>query len=284
MFPTPISAGVLIVARALSIPVGFLPLITGALTFLLKEMAWDETEGGMTIEDTIQVVWSIFHGYITGQGGDASMIGMIAPFPFAPDDSWLLCAGGTFQREDYPDLYLSLPITYIIDSEQFMTPDLSDIFILGAGASFPSGSQGGEVNHTLTTAEMPVHTHVQNSHGHTAVDHTHTQQSHTHSIPNHSHDLIPSLFFGVRETASAYVSGSGLLQRGSATTVNSQVQVDLPSRTEVESMTLGGQTAVNNNATVTINSQTAVNQNAGTGTTHNNMPPFLSLPYYIKGR
>ena len=39
------------------------------------------------------------------------------------------------------------------------TPDLRDRFIVGSGSSYAIGATGGEVTHTLTTAEMPSHTH-----------------------------------------------------------------------------------------------------------------------------
>lgn len=39
------------------------------------------------------------------------------------------------------------------------TPDLTDKFVLGAGATFPVGSTGGEIEHTLTEEEMPAHDH-----------------------------------------------------------------------------------------------------------------------------
>jgi len=39
------------------------------------------------------------------------------------------------------------------------TPDLRDRFVIGAGSSYSVGATGGSANHTLTTAEMPTHTH-----------------------------------------------------------------------------------------------------------------------------
>jgi microcystin-dependent protein len=40
---------------------------------------------------------------------------------------------------------------------------LQNRFLLGAGSSYSNGSTGGESTHTLTTSEMPSHTHTPNS-------------------------------------------------------------------------------------------------------------------------
>lgn len=36
---------------------------------------------------------------------------------------------------------------------------IKDVFLLGAGDTYPAGSTGGEAEHTLTIEEMPNHTH-----------------------------------------------------------------------------------------------------------------------------
>lgn len=37
---------------------------------------------------------------------------------------------------------------------------IKDTFLLACGDSFAAGTNGGEVNHTLTVAEMPYHSHT----------------------------------------------------------------------------------------------------------------------------
>lgn len=43
------------------------------------------------------------------------------------------------------------------------TPDLRDRFVIGAGSTYSVGSTGGSTTRTLTTNEMPSHTHVATS-------------------------------------------------------------------------------------------------------------------------
>lgn len=43
---------------------------------------------------------------------------------------------------------------------------IKDTFLLACGDNYNNGATGGEATHTLTTDEMPSHTHTQNAHRH----------------------------------------------------------------------------------------------------------------------
>lgn len=66
----------------------------------------------------------------------------------------------------------SIPTGWTIDT------DLRDKFALGAGNLYAYGDVGGEVQHTLTEAEMPSHTHIQNAHKH-SIQHNFDSNSNT---------------------------------------------------------------------------------------------------------
>jgi microcystin-dependent protein len=89
------------------------------------------------------------------------MIGTIVPFMGETIPEYLLlCDGGTYAREDYPDLYAILPASLIIDADQFTVPDMAGLSVVGQSATYPFLSQGGEAEHTLTESEMPSHSHT----------------------------------------------------------------------------------------------------------------------------
>lgn len=75
-------------------------------------------------------------------------------------ERFLLCDGGVYQREDYPTLYAVLPASLIVDADNFTLPDMAGLTAVGATIARPLLSTFGEEEHTLTEAEMPIHSHT----------------------------------------------------------------------------------------------------------------------------
>lgn len=66
----------------------------------------------------------------------------------------------------------NIPVGYALCNGSNGTPDLRDKFLVGAGSSYNLGNSGGADTVTLTTAQMPSHTHS----GSTSVAGLHTHR------------------------------------------------------------------------------------------------------------
>ncbi|MGZ8216478.1 phage tail protein [Methylomagnum sp.] len=96
-----------------------------------------------------------------------SYLGQIMPFAgnFAPD-GWHVCDGSLLTISQYQALYSILGVQYGGDGRTtFALPDLRGRTIIGAGAgpnltNRPQGAKGGAEGVTLTTAQIPAHTHT----------------------------------------------------------------------------------------------------------------------------
>lgn len=76
---------------------------------------------------------------------------------------WLLCDGSLVNKEDYPALWLLLGDTWgASTSTQFYLPDLRQRVPVGkhtTGTFAALNNSGGAETHTLSSAEMPAHSH-----------------------------------------------------------------------------------------------------------------------------
>lgn len=124
------------------------------------------------------------------------------------------------------------------------TPDLRGRFILGSG-SRSIGQSGGEENHTLTTAELPGHTHP--------VDPPNTRSS---TDGSHTHAS------NVDRSAG---SASGTLARGVSSYDGYKY--------------IGNETG---DHTHTMDIASFTSGSTGSGTAHNNMPPYYVLAFIMR--
>jgi len=88
-------------------------------------------------------------------------IGLIIPFSGgdAPP-GYLLCDGGSYATEDYPELFAVVGYTYGGSSSNFNVPNLVNRMAVGSGDDYSLGVSGGEANHTLSESEIPSHAHT----------------------------------------------------------------------------------------------------------------------------
>ena len=227
---------------------------------------------------------------------------------------YLLCDGQAVSRNEYANLYAVIGEHYGAGdgATTFHLPDLRGRVAVGCrmdDTDFDTlGKQGGSKTHTLTSDEMPSHTHVQDAHKHSAAGssneagaHTHGASSnsigtHTHTVSataasagNHTHIISAMCAYPLGGTPAKVPNGSyynlysGHVEcdtTGAHTHTVSGNATSAGAHSHTVTVNSGG--AHSHTITVNVNEATAVNQNTGRGLAHNNMQPYLVLNYIIK--
>ena len=137
---------------------------------------------------------------------------------------------------------LNIPTGWALCDGTGNTPNLQDRFVVGAGDTYDVDDTGGANTVTLSKSNMPAHTHSSGSLGGT----TNTTGAHTHTY------------------TEAYNAGSafgGSLTRKSLRTANTS-------------------SAGDHSHTVDVNS--GITGSTGSGTAHENGPPYYALAYIMK--
>lgn len=108
--------------RRLRIPddVQWLEIVNGAITELIKPHNF-ELFGDVTPDEVVGVFTQMFSEYLEDE---ACLLGSIQLYAGILPSGVLPCDGASHLRADYPQLYTMLSSTFIIDADNFITPEL----------------------------------------------------------------------------------------------------------------------------------------------------------------
>jgi len=174
--------------------------------------------------------------------------------------NWLLCNGAAISRSTYSDLFNSLGSGFGggNGSTTFNIPDMRDRFVVGAGTTYSRNGKGGSTSVTLSTAQIPSHTHSGPNHRHSVSGNTGTQSA------NHNHNNY----------SRATNTGSGghanwWAGNNSGITYAQGMHDNNQSHSHAFSVNSGY-------------SGTGSTGSAGSGSSHENRPPYIGMFYIIK--
>lgn len=137
-------------------------VISTERSYVAKLVITDSLGNTAEFEDSIPTERVAFH---LKEGGNGAAFGKVAETEYALElaEDWELKVKGKRLLDlIYPvgSIYLSVnsasPGTLFGGTWE----QIQGKFLLGMSSSYPAGSQGGEATHTLTTSEIPSHSHV----------------------------------------------------------------------------------------------------------------------------
>lgn len=196
-------------------------------------------------------------------------VGVIAPYAgdTAPN-GWLLCDGSAVSRTTYSALFGIVATKYGTGdgSTTFNVPDLRARAPFGYksadanfGATSSRNSGGGSATSTLTTNELPAHTHTY------SLNHTHASGASTGADGSHNHSTQFSLLDGSSSVDISNVKAGSMTSGRFVATINSSG-------------------VSNHTHTIPAISYTGTgtSDSAGTGAAFSNLPPYVVVNYIIK--
>lgn len=126
---------------------------------------------------------------------------------------FLLCDGSPVSRTIYSELFSVIGTSFGSGDgiTTFNLPDISGRTVIGASVNHVIGDTGGEESHVLSSSEIPSHSHVIPSHGHSntitattpVLSHSITQPAFTYSAPSGNSNSMGNSGYGKSSNVNA---------------------------------------------------------------------------------
>jgi microcystin-dependent protein len=166
-----------------------------------------------------------------------------------------------------------------VDGASFNVPNFQGRFPIGLqGTTYPLAGVGGEATHLLTLAEAPYHDHTfsQTPHGHSDTGHSHADAGHTHSASaSVSHNPHAHTYVYPLGNFAGAIGSNQYSPAGTHASDPTSLSVSVSIGTGNAAIQTGFAAISAQNANITFVGQ-------GGGLAHNNLPPYLAIPFIIK--
>jgi microcystin-dependent protein len=148
--------------------------LTGALFNLTYPKVWDAVGDvdPLIAAAAFRVIWNSVQVQAMTVGEivcfPADNMEYIGQDPMNGPSQWRKCDGASYLKSDYPALYGVIGDTFGADTTHFNVPDLRGRTVVDAGhgsglSDRVLGDTLGEESHTLSSGEMPSHSHTEGS-------------------------------------------------------------------------------------------------------------------------
>ena len=208
---------------------------------------YNTSKRSIDVRDTVWGMASVPVGSVIAYAGS------VAP------ESWLLAQGQALNavaNPQYAHLYTIIGNTFGgTDNTNFQLPNPQDRFIIGSGSTYTRGQTGGSTTHTLTTAQMPSHTH-----------------GNTFALSNgsHSHKLFSSNTVG-NDIAPNSPDNSVIYEKDTTNSFSYRMHRD----------DANADPTAGRSSTHTVSFSGSINSE-GSGQSHPILNPYFGLPIIIK--